>query len=295
MVEDNETEEYDAEGEVEADNKVVLESDYDDYDHERDYELLCEKVRQVIGEISEDAEVDEARGEVIIRAATPAGIEITERVRSLDDLRDLLDDIIMIVMPSDWAEQIDSWQIDEVLEDFGAVELFQDIKSPGMVVFRATPDIICPSVKIEIATVNEALIRYLSDHPQMIYNLRPRQFEELVAELFRDFGYEVVLTPRSRDGGVDVRAIHKDSIGTLLYLIECKRHKPDNPVGVDVVRALYGVAAAEQATYGILAATSYFTKDAQEFAKTVQYRLSLRDYDDLIMWLKQYGQLRRRQ
>lgn len=151
-----------------------------------------------------------------------------------------------------------------------------------------------PELRLQIAQVNEELVKHLAANPQALHSLDPRRFEELVGELFRDLGYEVILTPRSRDGGVDIRAIHKSSVGTLLYLVECKRYGPQQPVGVEIVRSLYGVAAAERATCGVLATTSYFTKGAKEFAKTLQYQLSLRDYSDLMVWLKQYPTANRR-
>lgn len=145
--------------------------------------------------------------------------------------------------------------------------------------------LIIPAVGNEIVLVNQELRAYLAKHPEALYQLSSRAFEELVADIFKDFGYETLLTPRSRDGGRDIRAIRKDKIGTLLFLIECKRYAPDNPVGVDIVRSLYGVAVAERANLGIIATTSYFTSPARSFARKVRYQLSLRDFDNLKQWL----------
>ena len=119
-------------------------------------------------------------------------------------------------------------------------------------------------------------------------DVHPRRFEELVAELFRRMGYEVVLTPTARDGGRDVHAFQKGGVGTLLTLVECKRFRPDRKVGVGVVRALFGVVEAERASHGIIATTSSFTRDAKLFQQNLQYRLSLRDFTDLAKWCKQY-------
>lgn len=119
--------------------------------------------------------------------------------------------------------------------------------------------------------------------------LGPRQFEELVAELFQDMGYEVRLTPRTRDGGRDVIAFFKDAAGTLLTLIECKRFAPHRPVGVGIVRELYGVVEAERASRGVVATTSFFTKDAEAFQERIKYRLSLADYQSLADWCRTAG------
>jgi len=125
-----------------------------------------------------------------------------------------------------------------------------------------------------------------------MYSLSPRKFKELVAELFHAKGFEILLTPRSRDGGIDIRAIRKDSVGTLLYLIECKRYAPKRPVSVDVVRSLFGVTTAEDASCGIVATTSRFTREAQLFASKIRYRMSLRDFNDLVAWLAEYSSSR---
>jgi len=43
--------------------------------------------------------------------------------------------------------------------------------------------------------VNDLLINYLAAHPELMKDVHPRRFEELVAELFRRMGYEVVRIP----------------------------------------------------------------------------------------------------
>src|SRR5713226_7587905 len=55
--------------------------------------------------------------------------------------------------------------------------------------------------------VGTALLKHYADHPHELKRIGHRQFEELVAELFRGFGYDVELTKRTRDGGIDVIAV----------------------------------------------------------------------------------------
>ena len=82
--------------------------------------------------------------------------------------------------------------------------------------------------------------------------------------------------------------LHKDSFGSLLYVIECKCYASSNKVGVGAVRELYGVKQAEGANMGILVTTSSFTRDALEFASPLKYELSLKDYEDLKIWISEY-------
>jgi restriction system protein len=57
-------------------------------------------------------------------------------------------------------------------------------------------------------------------------------------------------------------------------------------VGVDLVRGLYGVVEAERATAALLVTTSHFTSGAEAFAERIPHRLALKDYDELVAWLR---------
>ena len=152
-----------------------------------------------------------------------------------------------------------------------------------------TRGLVIPQARVELLEVNDELIRYLAQHPEKLREIDPRKFEELVADIFRDKGFEVTLTPRTRDGGRDIQAVHKSSLGSILYLVECKRYNSAHKVGVELVRALYGVKLRERATAGVLVTTSSFTKDALDFASPLKYELSLQDFKSLQSWLKEYG------
>lgn len=51
------------------------------------------------------------------------------------------------------------------------------------------------AIQPQIMLANEALVEKLKRQPRSVYELPPRKFEELVAELLSDLGYEVELTP----------------------------------------------------------------------------------------------------
>lgn len=144
------------------------------------------------------------------------------------------------------------------------------------------------SKNIIIATefINAKLLEELTKNSEKMYSLTPRQFEELVAELFYREGFDVELTPERKDGGRDVIAITHNELGSHLYLAECKRYSPNRPVGVEYVRALYGVVETERATRGIIATTSCFTKGAQTLSQDLKWRIGLKDYSNLEAWIK---------
>lgn len=134
--------------------------------------------------------------------------------------------------------------------------------------------------------INSELIRYLSLHPDLMHDMDPRKFEELVAALLRNQGFNLRLTPRTRDGGKDIVATKRDVFGEHIYLVECKRYAPNKKVGVEQVRSIHGVATSERATKGVLVTTSSFSKDAIKFAAPLKYDLELADMETLKSWLQ---------
>jgi HJR/Mrr/RecB family endonuclease len=143
--------------------------------------------------------------------------------------------------------------------------------------------------RIDLITVDDELIAYLTKHPEHMYNMSPRRFEELVASLLRDLGYDVQLTGLGADGGVDIFATQKTGVGESLLIVDCKRYAPQRPVGVSIVRALFGITEQLRATMGLLATTSHFTQPAHEFQQGVRHRLTLTAYEGLLAWLQRYG------
>jgi RNA polymerase sigma factor (sigma-70 family) len=137
----------------------------------------------------------------------------------------------------------------------------------------------------DFINTKEQLLRIIRQNPSLMYTLPPRKFEEIVAEILDKLGYDISLTPESKDGGFDMYAAWKDGLGEFLYLVECKRYAPHNTVGVGLVRALHGVVEEKRASAGILVTTSHFTKEAHEFQRRLRHRLSLRDYVHLQEWL----------
>lgn len=144
-------------------------------------------------------------------------------------------------------------------------------------------------IGVTLNGISDSLLKHLANEPQLLYKLPPRKFEELIARLLKDMDYSVILTPETKDGGRDILAFSKLPTGQILTIVECKKHSPIRSVPVGVVRNLYGVLMHERATYAMIATTSYFTDDAWQFQDTIKYQMSLKDYQDISVWLKRYG------
>lgn len=142
-----------------------------------------------------------------------------------------------------------------------------------------------PKIITDVKVINSKLIHRVNQNPKLIYSLTSRQFEEFVAELFEKDGYNVSLTQQTHDGGKDLFIVENNRLGKFIYYVECKRYAADNPVGVRLVRELYGTVAADRATAGVLVTSSYFSGEAKQFTEQVKSQMSLLEYADLTKWV----------
>ena len=145
-------------------------------------------------------------------------------------------------------------------------------------------------IKTDVSRINYQLMKYIAGKPEYMHKLSPFEFEEMIANLFMELGYTVELTQRTRDGGKDIFVAQKNDIGSFLFFVECKKYAPNRPVGIDVVRNLYGVIGMEnqRATGGIIATTSRFTKGVKKeiITSRLEHRISLHDYEYICSLLK---------
>ena len=97
--------------------------------------------------------------------------------------------------------------------------------------------------------------------------MTPSQFEELVARLYKRIGYNVALTPPSRDGGVDLYAGRENEAGVEEIVVQCKHYTRSGPIGPAEARALLGVVNDQKRlARGVLVTSGSFSTGCQEFA-----------------------------
>lgn len=145
-------------------------------------------------------------------------------------------------------------------------------------------------LSVYLVEINDELIALLKQEPHLMYELAPRKFEILIAHLLADMGYDVELTPETRDGGRDILAVFRLPAGEVLTIVECKKYREDRKVGVDIVeRFLFAIDRRDNASCGLIATTSSFTLDARDMESEYKWRLGLRDFDAIRNWLADYG------
>lgn len=108
--------------------------------------------------------------------------------------------------------------------------------------------------------------------------LTPKEFEEQTAEMFKRLGYEVKVTGRSHDIGVDVE-LEKDGKRSI---VQCKHYT--NKVGRPEVARFYGDLAHHLADDGYFVTTNFFTLEAKKYADDKP--IELVDGNMLIKYMK---------
>lgn len=91
--------------------------------------------------------------------------------------------------------------------------------------------------------------------------LSPREFEKLVATLFKANGHQAQVLGGSSDHGIDILVLSDEK---EKWIVQCKRY--NGSVGEPVVRDLYGAMGHEGAQRAYLVTTGSFTTQAQEWA-----------------------------
>jgi restriction system protein len=136
-----------------------------------------------------------------------------------------------------------------------------------------------------------AIYREIKNNPKFLekFARHPRKFEEFIAGAYDAEGWdEVILTPRSGDGGRDVIAT-KRGFGSIRILDQTKAYRPGHLVTHDDIRAMLGVLITDSnSSKGIITTTSDFQptiKSGPEFQKFLPYRLELKNGKNLVEWL----------
>lgn len=144
-----------------------------------------------------------------------------------------------------------------------------------------------------------AIYEQISRDPNWLENFsrHPRAFEEFIAGAYDRAGWdEVILTPRSGDGGRDVIAI-KHGFGSIRFLEQTKAYRAGHLVGHDDVRAMLGVLQTDpNSSKGLITTTSDFQptiRTSPEFQRFLPHRLELKGGAELKTWISGIEKFRR--
>ncbi|MEI3234695.1 MAG: restriction endonuclease [Intestinibacter bartlettii] len=94
---------------------------------------------------------------------------------------------------------------------------------------------------------------------KLYIKLSPREFELLIASLYEHLGYEIEVTPATRDGGKDIIAKMKREEGNEVVYVECKLSKTTE-LNDNVIRSLFGVISYDHVNRGVIFCTGYVSE-----------------------------------
>lgn len=186
------------------------------------------------------------------------------------------------------TRQLTTAEVKSLIENYPILEPLLSTGFFETMVIRHPDAIVVPKI---IPLVDKELMKYLQKHPEELYRIHPGIFERIIAEIFEDQGFETELIGRcnAHDGGVDIIAVKKVApLTDVRFAIQCKRYATARKVGVQPIRELAGVLDRFKAHKGVLATTSYFTKNAWKETDRWFWMVDLYDFDrikkNLLSW-----------
>ena len=147
------------------------------------------------------------------------------------------------------------------------------------------------SGKAATITFEEASEQAWNEIEQYLREMKPYDFQELVAGLLRAMGYHVSwVAPPGRDGGIDIVA-GNDPLGTKPPRIKVQVKRQIQTVSVDGLRSFMAILGDEDV--GLFVCTGGFTRDAEEAARGQERRrITLVNLEDLVdLWIEHYDRL----
>jgi restriction system protein len=120
----------------------------------------------------------------------------------------------------------------------------------------------------------------------------PYEFQDIVAALLRAMGYYTpFVSPKGRDGGIDVIA-YQDPLGTKTPRIKVQvKHRPDATIAVDEIRQLVGLLN-DNGDVGLFITSGRFTSESENFSRSSHKHIELIGFEKFItLWQEFYDKL----
>lgn len=151
------------------------------------------------------------------------------------------------------------------LLDLNAVETWIDR-------IASSSDDIRIRIELLIRTVSHEFALLVAKDPRALDHLEWRDLERMMARVMEGIGFNVTLTPPSKDGGKDLILACEVSDGTRTFIIELKHWRSGVRVGKNAVKDFLSVMVSEQRSGALFLSTSGYTVDAFEGLTEIERR-----------------------
>lgn len=152
-----------------------------------------------------------------------------------------------------------------------------------------TEEIVEKEIELTLDTIES---RALEGIKSFIITKNPYEFQDLCAALLRGMGYYTpFVSPKGRDGGIDIIA-YRDPLGTQSPRMKVQvKHRPDSPTGNGDVNQLRGLLGGD-GEVGIFISSGGFSSEARNAARTSPKHIELIDLERFIeLWQEFYEKL----
>jgi restriction system protein len=154
-------------------------------------------------------------------------------------------------------------------------------------------DLNITDTQVREATIDELIAQAKDSIGAYLEAIDDQKFQQLCEALLRVMGFYVDFnSPPGKDGGVDIIAF-KDPLGfeKPRIKVQAKKYKESIKVDVKPIRELKGLLHRDE-HIGIFITSSYFTRDAEAFARQSDIHIKLINRDELIeLWQEYYEKL----
>lgn len=131
-------------------------------------------------------------------------------------------------------------------------------------------------LQVEAEIKNEGLSLQRTMY-KSFFELSPGQFEQVVAKLYEQSGYETTIVGGANDKGIDI-LFRKDG---REWGVQCKRYAPERNVGPGEIREFAGALDGRGLKRGIFVASSGYTDMAREASRNGSAVIELVDGEGL--------------
>lgn len=143
--------------------------------------------------------------------------------------------------------------------------------------------------KANLSILEEQAIAGIKD---FIRSKNAYEFQDMVAALLRAMNYHTpFISPKGKDGGLDIVA-YNDPLGATSPRLKVQvKHRPDVTVPVDDIRSLTGLLNKD-GDIGLFVTSGYFTSESERSARESHRHIKLLDIDNFItLWQEFYNRL----
>lgn len=231
----------------------------------------------------------EETAKIALDAISPTLVDFTKDIKNIYDSLNLpVPELISVAQidSSAWENPYEIFHIHDknLPEQDQEEEIQASQKILSEILLPESKKIITPdSPIITVAPINDEVLCYLKENPEEWFKLTGGQFEMVMQEIYSRLGYQVERTKATRDGGKDLIIRKNESVGDLIYYVECKKYAPNRPIGVGIVREFKCTIDTDSVNGGIIATTSHFAKGARDFILNNNFDCKVKMHDGAVI------------